>query len=104
MDREVKPQDWIFQPTKNPHDGNLNRPLNPKTVNEIFAYYSKKIGLDFLACPHSARASFIGELLSQGVDIYTVALEVNHSSVLTTQEYDKRVKKIKHSPIDKLSY
>jgi site-specific recombinase XerD len=103
--RELTPNDWLFQPTRNPKDPtNLNKPLNPKTINEILQNYGKKIGLNFNISPHSARATFIGELLDAGVDIYSVAREVNHSSVKTTQEYDKRRKKIKDSPISKLRY
>ena len=105
QDRAHEAQDWIFQPTRNPSDPkNLNKPLNPKTVNEIFLHYSQKIGLNFKTSPHCARATFIGELLEVGVDIYSVAREVYHSSVTTTQEYDKRRKKISDSPIRKLSY
>jgi len=103
--REHIPEDWLFQPTRNPSDPtNLNRPLNPRTINEIIANYGKKIGLNFNISPHSARATFIGELLEAGVDIYSVAREVNHSSVKTTQEYDKRRKKLSDSPITKLRY
>jgi len=97
--------DWLFQPTRNPSDPtNLNRPLNPRTINEIITNYGKKIGLNFNISPHSARATFIGELLEAGVDIYSVAREVNHSSVKTTQEYDKRRKRLSDSPISKLKY
>lgn len=97
--------DWLFQPSRNPANPNeLNKRLNPKTINEILDHYAMKIGLTFRVCPHSARATFISELLELGVDIYRVAREVNHSSVKTTQEYDKRRKKISESPIFKLNY
>lgn len=103
--RAHEPEDWLFQPTRNPKDPtNLNKPLNPRTINEIIANYGRKIGLNFNISPHSARATFIGELLEAGVDIYSVAREVNHSSVKTTQEYDKRRKKLSDSPISKLRY
>lgn len=103
--REHEPQDWLFQPGHNPtNPDNLNKPLNPKTINEIINYYAKKIELNFKVSPHSARATFIGELLELGVDIYTVAREVNHSSVKTTQEYDKRRKKLSDSPVFKLDF
>lgn len=99
-DRKHQVQDWLFQPTKNPSDPtNLNKPLNPKTINEILNSYAKKIGLGFPIKPHSARATFITELLKIGTDIYTVAREVNHSSVKTTQEYDKRRRDITDSPV-----
>ena len=105
QNRPHEAEDWIFKPTRNPSDpSNLNKPLNPRTINEIVANYGKKIGLNFSISPHSARATFIGELLEEGVDIYSVAREVNHSSVKTTQEYDKRRKKLSDSPISKLNY
>lgn len=103
--RGHQPQDWLFQPTVNPSDPqNLNKPLNPKTINEILQGYAKKMGLNFRVCPHSARATFIGELLEAGVDIYSVAQEVNHSSVKTTQEYDKRRQNVLNSPVKILRY
>ncbi len=105
LGRAHEPGDPIFQPTKNPaNPAKLNKPLNPRTVNEIVDHYAKKIGLNFKISPHSARATFIGELLEQGVDIYSVAREVNHSSVKTTQEYDKRRKKLQDSPVFKLKF
>ncbi|CBW26532.1 putative integrase/tyrosine recombinase [Halobacteriovorax marinus SJ] len=103
--RELGQEDWLFQPSHNPtNPQNLNKPLNPRTINEIIDYYAKKIGLNFKVTPHSCRATFIGELLENGVDIYSVAREVNHSSVKTTQEYDKRRKRLSDSPIFKLKY
>lgn len=103
--RGHKMGDWLFQPTRNPHNPrNLNKPLNPRTINEILDKYARIIGLNFKISPHSARATFIGELLEVGVDIYKVAQEVNHSSVKTTQEYDKRRKKLSDSPVHLLNF
>lgn len=103
--RKHHPQDWLFQPTRNPaNPSNLNKPLNAKTINEILDFYAKKIALPFKISPHSARATFISQLLDIGIDIYKVAREVNHSSVKTTQEYDKRRKKLSDSPILDLKY
>ena len=103
--RKHKKTDWLFRPTRNPSSpSNIDRPLNPKTINEIFDYYGKKIGLPHNISPHCARATFISTLLENGADIYKVSQEVNHSSVKTTQEYDKRRKKITESPINKLGH
>ena len=103
--RGHRKEDWLFQPTRNPiNPGNLNKPLNPKTINEIIDTYAKKIGLNFKLTPHGARATFIGELLDAGVDIYSVSREVNHSSVKTTQEYDKRRRKVRSGPVNRLRY
>jgi integrase/recombinase XerD len=103
--REHTPEDWLFQPSVNPSDpSDLNRPLNPRTINEILDNYAKKLGFNIKVTPHSARATFISELLDIGVDIYSVAREVHHSSVKTTQEYDKRRRRLIDSPVTKLRY
>ncbi|EQC44294.1 tyrosine-type recombinase/integrase [Bacteriovorax sp. Seq25_V] len=105
LERPHEESDWLFQPTRNPSDPkNLNKPLNPKTINEIINSYAKKVGIGVSVTPHSARATFISELLGAGVDIYTVAREVNHASVKTTQEYDKRRKKLIESPVNILDW
>lgn len=104
-ERETSENDWLFQPTRNPSDPtNLNKPLNPRTINELLDKYALKAGIGFKITPHSARATFIGELLEIGVDIYTIAIEVGHASVKTTGEYDKRRNKIKESPALKLNW
>lgn len=101
--REHIAEDWFFQPTKNPlFTTDINKPLNPRTLNRIVEKYSKKIGLDFNVSPHSARATFIGLLLDEKVPIADVAREVAHSSIKTTQEYDKRRVTLKDSLVKRL--
>lgn len=103
-DREVGQEDWLFQPSKNPSDPkNVNKPLNPKTINEILSSYARKLGIGRVT-PHSARATFITRLLEQGIDLYDVSQEVQHSSVTTTQIYDKRRRNLEDSPVTKLKY
>lgn len=90
--REHTPQDWLFQPTINrANPNNLEKALNPRTLNRIMEKYAKKAGIHSSVSPHSARASFITQLLEQGVEISAVAKEVGHASVTTTQEYDRRL-------------
>ncbi len=104
-EREHIQKDWLFQPTRNPKDPtNLNKPINPRTINEMISKYALKVGIGFPVTPHSARATFITELLGLGVDIYRVATEVGHASVTTTGEYDKRRKELADSPVTKLKY
>lgn len=104
-ERETGDNDWLFQPTRNPSNPEfLNKPLHPSTINELLDSYAKKAGIGVKITPHSARATFIGELLEIGVDIYTIAIEVGHASVKTTGEYDKRRNKIKESPTLKLKW
>ena len=103
--REHNGEDWLFQPNKNPKNPSLlDRPLNPRTLNRIVEKYSKKIGVSFNVSPHSARATFISLLLEAEVPIADVAKEVSHSSIKTTQEYDKRRSNLKKSLVKKLPF
>lgn len=103
--REHHAEDWLFQPTKNPlNPTHTDKPLNPRTLNRIVEKYSKKIGLNFNVSPHSARATFISLLLDEEVPIIDVAREVAHSSIKTTQEYDKRRKTLRESLVKKLPF
>jgi len=105
QDRGHEPEDWFFQPTRNPSNPkNLNKSINPRTVNEILRTYSLKTGINFSVSPHSARATFITVLLDQGIPISDVAKEVSHESIKTTQIYDKRRQKLENSLVYKISY
>ena len=104
-DREHDKEDWLFQPSRNNHSSkDLAKQINPRTLNRIIDKYSKKIGLGFKISPHSARATFISILLDEEVPIADVAREVAHSSISTTQIYDKRRKTIKKSLVNKLPF
>ena len=103
--REIGKDEWIFQPTKNPSDpGNLVRPLAPKSVDYIVSSHCKKAGISHRVSPHSARATYIGSALEAGSDLLTVSQDVGHSSVKTTEEYNKRRRKLKESPAYALKY
>ena len=93
-----------FMPTRNPKNGVLQKRLNPKSVDYIFKKYCHKAGIFRRVSPHSARASYIGSALENGANLLHVSQDVGHSSVKTTQEYNKRRQKIKDSPVNHLGY
>lgn len=102
--REIHPEDWLFQPTRNPLNGNLVKPINPKSIDYILKSTAQKAGILKRISPHSARATYIGSSIDQGVDIYRIAQDVGHKSVKTTEEYNKRKQGLKESPAYKLPY
>jgi integrase/recombinase XerD len=96
---ELHPEDWIFRPSKNPLDPtHIIKPLNPKSVDYIIKSWCKKAGITQNISPHSARASYIGSALENGIDLYKISRDVGHASVKTTEEYNKRRQKLSESP------
>ena len=53
---------------------------------------------------HSARASYIGSALESGIDLWKVAQDVGHSSVKTTELYNKRRSRLEDSPAYDLTF
>ncbi len=104
--REIHPQDWIFQPSKNPSKKNANlvKPIRPKSIDYIFIKYCKLAGINKRVSPHSARATYIGSALQNGANIVKVSKDVGHSSVKTTEEYNKRRNRFEDSPINSLGF
>ena len=102
---ELHPEDWIFRPSKNPLEpSNIIKPLNPKSVDYILKSRCKKAGIFERISPHSARASYIGSALENGIDLYKISKDVGHSSVKTTEEYNKRRQKLSESPVFGLGF
>jgi site-specific recombinase XerD len=74
---ELHPEDWIFRPSKNPLEPqNTTKPLNPKSVDYILKSWCKKAGIFERISPHSARASYIGSALENGIDLYKISKDV----------------------------
>lgn len=99
LGEQLHPEDWIFRPSRNPLDPtHILKPLNPKSVDYIIKSWCKKAGITQNISPHSARASYIGSALENGVDLYKISRDVGHASVKTTEEYNKRRQKLSESP------
>ncbi|MFP5387589.1 MAG: tyrosine-type recombinase/integrase [Bacteriovoracia bacterium] len=86
-------EDYIFRGTKN----NVNRPLDPKSLNYIIKKYAKKIGIKGNITIHSARSTVIGMLLDKGHALERVADFVGHRDISMTKAYNKRRLKIHQS-------
>lgn len=89
----MRPDDYIFRATKN----NVNRPLDPKTLNYIIKRYAKMIGVTSAITIHSARSTVIGMLLDKGHALERVADFVGHRDISMTKAYNKRRLKIHQS-------
>jgi site-specific recombinase XerD len=101
----LHPEDWVFRPSRNPLEpSHIVKPLNPKSVDYIIKTWCKKAGIDQRISPHSARASYIGSALENGIDLYKVSRDVGHASVKTTEEYNKRRQKLTESPVFGLGF
>ena len=93
----MKPEDYIFRPSRNAHTGELNKPLDPKSLNYIIKKYAKKIGASGRITIHSARSTVIGMLLDKGHALERVADFVGHRDIAMTKAYNKRRLKVHQS-------
>ncbi|CAH7350937.1 Integrase [Vibrio chagasii] len=67
----------------------LARAITPMTIHNIFEERRKLAGLDKFS-PHDLRRTFATKLLENDVEITDLQKMMGHSSVATTQIYDKR--------------
>lgn len=68
---------------------NTRHGLTPQSINKMLTKRGSQAGIeDFTA--HDFRRTLAGTLLDNGNDIATVARLLGHSSVSTTQRYDRR--------------
>ena len=77
-----------------------------RMVDYIFQAYREKAGFPRSSriTPHSARATFVTDSLNNNCRMEHVQQTVGHSSITTTQAYDKRQKQHKHSASFKVSW
>lgn len=97
-------EDFIFRPTKNPRNGNLNKKLDSKSLDYIIKKYAQKIGIKGRVTVHSTRATVIGMLLEKGLGLHEVADFVGHKDIRTTKAYNKRKTKLSNSPAFSLNF
>jgi len=69
----------------------VEKRMTPQAIYHILTSTAESLGLDKLS-PHDMRRTFATALLESGEDLLTVRDAMGHSSVVTTQRYDKRGK------------
>ena len=98
-------EEYLLIPSRNPlNPAKLNKPLNPKTIDYILEKYCKKAGINIKISPHSARATYIGSALENGVALWKISQDVGHQSVRTTEIYNKRRLRAENSPVHSLGF
>ncbi len=98
QNRDMNPKNYLFRPSRNNHQGkiNMDKALNPRTVNKLLKKYSHASGIMKNISSHSGRASAISnylnltELESNVADIYGAKMLAGHSKISTTEIYDKK--------------
>ncbi len=67
----------------------VERGLTPQSINKLLDKRIEAAGIDAMTA-HDFRRTLAGDLMDGGADIATVARLLGHSSVTTTQRYDRR--------------
>jgi integrase/recombinase XerD len=104
MGRKIGDADFLFQPTKNSHKGEVKKKLSHTALGYIVRKWARRVSKDKRITPHSARATFISSLIENGEDIYYISQLVNHADVRTTQRYNKRRRNHRKNPIFNLNF
>ena len=78
--------------------------LTPNGLYKVFKKYCIKAGAGMFITPHSARATAITKLLSDGIGHREVQEFSRHSSIQMVEIYDKRRYTIEQSPAKNLNY
>lgn len=106
QDREVMPEDPMFQPSKlskgkySAITTHLKKPISRFTIDYIVQRYARLAGVQGRVSAHSVRATVISHLIeNHSQDIYRISSDMGHSDVKTTKLYDKRIKKHRDSAL-----
>lgn len=75
--------------------------LSTKAVFRVLEKHCNRAGIIHIR-PHDLRRTYMGSLLTSGIDISTVQKLAGHANVATTVRYDRRGEDVKRAAIDKL--
>lgn len=81
-----------------------NRPISGSGVYQLFRHYCAQAGANPNCTPHSARATAITKLLTQGLSHRHVKEFSRHASVQMVEVYDKRRISVDESPARDLEF
>lgn len=81
-----------------------NNALSTSGLYKLFKAYCKMAGIEDIVTPHSARATAITRLLSEGFSHREVQEFSRHASVQMVEVYDKRRISVDESPAKELKY
>ncbi|MCT4642887.1 MAG: tyrosine-type recombinase/integrase [Bacteriovoracaceae bacterium] len=97
-----EPDDYLIQSSLK----NKNiKPIDGSTIYRIVEKYAKLCEINKRVSPHSCRATAISHLLdTQKTPIRDVAIFAGHSSITTTQRYDKRTQNLDNSAAYDIDY
>lgn len=94
----------LFQTVK-PQDARKNMPLTGSAIYSCVTSYATLAGIETIGfCVHSLRATAATNALDHDADIAKVQEWLGHSSISTTQLYDKRQSRPEDSPTFKIAY
>ncbi len=79
-------------------------PLTASGIYRLFKNYCKKAGVSGFVSPHSARATAITKLLSDGISHREVQEFSRHASIQMVETYDKRLFGVDRNPGRNLTY
>jgi integrase/recombinase XerD len=97
--KAVRPRHYLF-PGADP-----DRPINPRTVQEVCKAALLTSGLKKNVSVHTLRHSFATHLLEAGTDLRTIQILLGHQNLSTTARYlhvSTAALKATHSPLDDL--
>ena len=82
---------YLFNPFSG-EEPQLDKPLSATSIYYIVSRVTEAL-VDSKCSPHDMRRTYVSKLLDSDVDLLTVCKMAGHSSVTTTQIYDKRDEK-----------
>ena len=103
LGQTLSPQSFLFISLNNRKNPDLKH-ITRHGVYKILNKRAFQAGIRQDISPHSARATLITALLTQGEDLERVSHSVGHANIETTKIYDKRIRSIRDNAILDLNY